>query len=860
MQMSWSSLPSRTLAVAVAVQLLPMAASVAQPSAPPAPRAESATVVAGPRYRGSSFERWLDGTRYRGLWTTPIRVPVLDLQTFDGGLRPTKEGGGHQTKNVRFENPAGDEWVFRLIDKTATGAPVELRSTPIGQLFQDGVSAMHPAAAELASPIEEAAGVLHPTGHMVVMPDDSTLGKFRKDFAGRLGEIEEYPNVPKGEGPGFAGARKIVDSDELLKMINTEPKERIDARAYLTARLVDLIINDNDRGTGDQWKWALLDTGSKTRWEPIARDRDHAFVSYEGFVSRIGALARASLVPFTGTPNVAGLTVPADLDQRLLSGLERPVWDSVAHALQARVTDSVLDAAVRTMPAEYQSSAPYMKRVLAQRRDAIARAAGDFYHRLAGRVEVHATDAPDRATIERVDDRHVKVELESGGKTYYTRRFDAGETREILVYLHGSDDTAVVTGHVDESILVRVIGGNGDNVVVDSSTVGGEGHPTRLYDVGPTSGITYGPDTIFERRPWERRDGHLEPPLPDFGDAFRGDVGLSDDRTLGLTPRISLSRYAYGFWHRPFDTKLRLDAAYAPSFGGARVGVLLDHRFEASPLYISLFGQMSDLQFVNFHGFGNATVDSLRPDSFFETHERQWQLNPTVGLAIAPWTDITFGPVLQHSVTDSARSPLLASVHPYGFGSFDQAGLQLRARYEWLPAPEDTAHRRDRALVDLRGLYFPAMLDVRSPFQEASLALGASVELPIPLRPVFVARGGAKKLYGDFPFYEAATIGGLGTTRFMDTQRYAGDASLYGTSELLVPLAHFKLLIPVRAGVMGAAEAGRVYVGGASPGGWHATTGGGVWLGRVYGSQVISLIGTNEPGRPGLQLRLGLGF
>jgi hypothetical protein len=94
----------------------------------------------------------------------------------------------------------------------------------------------------------------------------------------------------------------------------------------------------------------------------------------------------------------------------------------------------------------------------------------------------------------------------------------------------------------------------------------------------------------------------------------------------------------------------------------------------------------------------------------------------------------------------------------------------------------------------------------------------------------------------------------------MDTQRYAGDASLYGTSELLVPLAHFKLLIPVRAGVMGAAEAGRVYVGGASPGGWHATTGGGVWLGRVYGSQVISLIGTNERGHAGLQLRLGLGF
>ncbi len=115
----------------------------------------------------------------------------------------------------------------------------------------------------------------------------------------------------------------------------------------------------------------------------------------------------------------------------------------------------------------------------------------------------------------------------------------------------------------------------------------------------------------------------------------------------------------------------------------------------------------------------------------------------------------------------------------------------------------------------------------------ASLALGASFEIPVPTRPLFVARAGGKKLFGDFPFYEAAMLGGHETTQYINSQRYAGDGSLYGTSELYVPLTRFTFLIPVRAGVTGVAESGRVYYKGSSPDGWHSTTGGGIWIGRV---------------------------
>lgn len=230
----------------------------------PAPKAESVTVAASTRYRAGPFMHWLVGGANRDLWAIPIRVPVFNWQAYAGGLHPTKEGGGMQTKSLRFETAAGVEYVFRLSDKSATGASGQLKDTPVDGVFQDQVSAQHPAAAQIAAAIVEASGVLHPTAVLVYMPNDTALGKYRSDFADRLGMIEEFPSVPK-TGLGFGGATKIIDSPDLLLLLNTDATQRVDARAFLTARLTDFLINDNDRHAGN-WKWARLDSGSKKLW------------------------------------------------------------------------------------------------------------------------------------------------------------------------------------------------------------------------------------------------------------------------------------------------------------------------------------------------------------------------------------------------------------------------------------------------------------------------------------------------------------------------------------------------------------------------------------------------------------------
>ena len=270
--------------------------------------------------------------------------------------------------------------------------------------------------------------------------------------------------------------------------------------------------------------------------------------------------------------------------------------------------------------------------------------------------------------------------------------------------------------------------------------------------------------------------------------------------------------------------------------------------------------RVSDIEVTNFNGYGNGTSDSGSTNPYYAVHQRQWMFHPAVAVALGSTTDISLGPVIQHSVSDNVRSPYLAASRPYGVGSFNQAGMQLGAQFEWQTVPDSEEHTHHKVLIQLSGQYFPAAMDVRSPFEKAAVTLATSLTIPVATRPLFVVRTGAQKLYGSYPFYEGAAIGGDGTTRYMDPRRYVGDASLYATSELRVPLVRFDLLLPWRAGVVGIAEAGRVYVGGSSLGGWHSRTGEGIWLGRMDASPVITLTRTTEPGQTGLRLGLGLNF
>src|SRR3954465_428408 len=78
------------------------------------------TVAPGARYRAGWLYSFFLGAHWRNVWTTPIDVPVLDLGTFGGGMRPIRLGGGLETKNLHFKSADGRVWAFRSVDKDPT--------------------------------------------------------------------------------------------------------------------------------------------------------------------------------------------------------------------------------------------------------------------------------------------------------------------------------------------------------------------------------------------------------------------------------------------------------------------------------------------------------------------------------------------------------------------------------------------------------------------------------------------------------------------------------------------------------------------------------------------------------------------
>ena len=286
---------------------------------------DTVVVKAFGHYGASGFHRMMLGDGYRDVWGTPIKVPVLDLKAYAGGLKATELGGTAQTKSLRFVGADGRTYTFRPVykDRLAFLAPFE--NTIIMDLFKDGLSALHPTGPLAAAPFMAAAGVLHPTPILFVLPNDAALGEFREEFAGKLGALEEHGTMPE-EGPGIGGALDMLSWDDLLKRLNKDARTHVDARKLLTARLMDMLLNDNDRHR-DQWKWALLQQNDTTGpWVPIARDRDGVFVHHDGLLLKLVRKVKPDVVEFQRTyPNLTAFAGPAiDFDQRLLIGLDKP--------------------------------------------------------------------------------------------------------------------------------------------------------------------------------------------------------------------------------------------------------------------------------------------------------------------------------------------------------------------------------------------------------------------------------------------------------------------------------------------------------------------------------------------------------
>jgi hemolysin activation/secretion protein len=149
---------------------------------------------------------------------------------------------------------------------------------------------------------------------------------------------------------------------------------------------------------------------------------------------------------------------------------------------------------------------------------------------------------------------------------------------------------------------------------------------------------------------------------------------------------------------------------------------------------------------------------------------------------------------------------------------------------------------------------------VREQFGSVSGEASTYLRAGLPLQPTLALRAGGKKLWGEFPFHEAAFIGGPDQVHGLRRQRYAGDAAAFGNAELRLTLARPTLVVPTDVGVFALADAGRVYVARERSDRWHTGVGGGIWLSFYQPMNTVSLAVARSEGAVRVYFQGGLSF
>ncbi|HEX6926927.1 MAG TPA: BamA/TamA family outer membrane protein [Longimicrobiaceae bacterium] len=818
---------------------------------------DSATVRAGEQYGAGGLKRTLLGGGYRDLWTTPIRVPVLDLGRFAGGLTPVELGSGMQTISLRLRGADGREYNFRSVDKDQSGGlHPDLRDTFIDRLAQDQVSAKHPGGALIASTILDAAGVLHPVPQLYLMPDSPELGEFRGIFGGMLGLLEIHPNEGEGDSPGFAGSDRIVDSQTLLEHLEETAEHRADSRGYLRVRLIDLLVGDWDRHPG-QWRWARFPREhGGFRWVPVPEDRDNAFSSHDGLLIRVAGAAAPHLNEYGARyASVSSMVQNAELlDRWILSDLPREEFDQAAEELRSRITDRVLEKAVSRTPPEYQRlRGAELLRELRARRDSLPRIAREYYALLAREVDVHATDGEDRAEVLRRADGSLEVRLLAQasvpGDPYFNRLFLPGETREVRIYLHGGDDVGL-TGGSGSPIQVRLIGGGGDDLLADSAAPGAG--LTALHDSDGQNRLLPSRETVVDQRPFvapERKIGAFNenaPAFQDWGMRWQWFQPYADWRyNVGPVIGGGPSYTRYGFRRVPHARRVDLRALYAPLHGRFGLELFSEIQRTNSPDRITYAAHASQLAVTRFHGFGNETAGEGSSDRF-KVWSTEYSLSAAYHRALNDRAELFAGPVVRYTRPELEEGGPADQLRPFGSESFGEVGALAGAIFDARDLP---SYPRTGVYAAVTASAFPGVWDEPGAFGRLDGEATTYLPLPLPLESTLAIRAGSSLAWGDYPLQQAAFLGGRGTVRGAPRQRFAGDAAVWGGAELRSFLTRFNFISRGDLGLILLADAGRVFVEGESSDRIHTGFGGGLWVGILDRTRTASITfasGTEE--------------
>ncbi|WP_142783828.1 metallophosphatase [Changchengzhania lutea] len=793
----------------------------------------------------SGFYKWFWGEHYRAVYGKKIQAPVLFLENLPHNVRAITEGGGNQSRSLRLIDDNENEFTIRELRKSGVRFiqskikdhyVIDYMDNTIAEdIVQDYYTTAQPYAQFAINELLDALDISHANPKIVYVPKQERLGRFNENYGDKLYMFEEHVGSENKDFNIFGNADDIIGTKDVLHELQNDKDAKIDEESYLRARLFDMLIGDWDRHE-DQWRWALHEQNDGTKlYKPIPRDRDQAFPKYDGvfpaILKTVSPLARNMQTYAPDMHNVKTFNNAVYyLDKNLINRAGWEDWKKQAETIKNELTDDVIDNAFANLLEDTKGeSMDNIKSILKQRRENMVSIARDYYDYFKEHEIIVATNKDNNVEILRQPNGKTNITISQKDKTIFKNTYSKEETKEIWIYGLDGDDTITVSGEGSNYIKIKIFGGEENDIynIKNNRDVKVYDYKSKKNTFNTSVSKMLSDSYDINNYDPQKRKYSNNVLLPTIG--FDPDAGLN----IGLTNTFT----TYALLRNPFTTQHTINASYYSATQGFEFSYNGEFAHVFHNWNLGLEARITSANYaINFFGIGNETMydaDEVDKD-FNRTKISQWHFEPSLIYKTSGNVSAHIAARIEsHKVEDSEDdfADVFFDSNNDVFENQIYAGAEVGLNF----SNKEGLLAYPRRGMDL-GLVAGYKQTIDSDFDNKFTYLKPTASFIYPIHKSGLATLATKAqanfiLGGSYEFYHAATVGGNTSLRGFRNDRFLGKTSFFQTTDLRVCFLQVRTgFIPLRLGVTGGFDVGRVWNENENSKKWHNSYGGSIFI------------------------------
>lgn len=797
------------------------------------------------------------GERYTEDYLVPVKSKVVYLDTLKGGLTPMRKGGGNQSKTLHLKSSDGTRYVMRAMKKDGAKfiQNIVFKDQYVGESFdntyseklvRDIFTGSYPYVPFIIADFAEAINLAHLNPKLYYIPKQNALGAYNENYGDELYLFEEHASAGQAESDSINFTGNVISTLEMMGEVHKDESKSIDEEAFIRARLFDMLIGDFDRHQ-DQWRWLEFKEKGQTIYRPLPRDRDQAFSKLGdglvgGMITELVPAARSYRKYSEDLKDVEGFVVNSYvLDKAFISYSTKLAWDQQVQLIQTNITDDVIDKAFRVIPSEVnQETIEELKAIMKVRRNNLQLISDRYFDLLNKYAVVIASNKDDFIKLESNEDGEITISLsrikgESIKDEYYKRTFYPKETKEIWVYGLDDEDVFEVVGK-STKIKIRLVGGQNNDTysVAKGKNIVIYDFESKKNDVSNASKAKLKLQdrynfNVYDYKKVLKTTNQL---IPIIG--FNPDDGLK----IGISNTYTVR----GFERNPFTSQHQLKASYYFSNNGYEV----DYKGEFANVFgksnLAIASSFTSPNFTsNFFGYGNESLNNVDENDldYNRVKIREFSITPSLIWKAYGGGNLSAG-ISYESIEIEETMGRFVEGNPqlpeYIFNVNQFAGVHAKFGFG---NADNKAFPTLGIVTSIEAGYKSNMVETEKNFGYLIPEVGFAHKIIPSGHLVLATKLKSQINFNDkFEFYQAATIGGDDGLRGFRNQRFTGKQSFYQNSDIRYSFRNLKTsILPIRIGLYGSFDYGRVWIDQESSTKWHNSYGGGIF---INASEMIS--------------------